>query len=650
MNNNILSSIALFSELYKNNNDVFHIIAQFIKASINIECQYTFTDTDMLNMLERNFNITIPQPLVSYILRNKLKEEIKRSTGQYVVNDPSSLNGRQFSEQQRNLQNDYENIFIGLYTYIETIKAHRLEDSEKGKIKTDFINYLLKQGSSDYLDLFSAFIVSNQYQKNFTEKLNLVTEGLVVYSGIQYKSPEDINQLGNWKNSLTIYLDTEQLFNLAGYNDEYYKKTFDDFYNLVTEVNRKSGRKIIFLKYFEEIQIEVEKYFLIAERIVLGKDQLIPGRLAMINILNGCRDEFDVKTQKSRFFKLLQDYGVNLDSETTSKDIWNIGSQEVLQNIEKDLKTKKINYNEDEAVRYLSIFSKINSLRNGSNKAPVEKCGYIFLSANSFVRYLSCFEDVKQDRSTPFATDIDYVTSKIWFVLQKSFTKETTPISFDIIARSQLVLKSHYDNTIHERYEELIAKDMPTEAKIDIYKDLHCKGTLSAKDINYDSLPSIISFIEMPNIDALLEEKSIHKAKLEEAEKIKSQFNVEKDAKQDAERKASIFEQENLRLAEENKKKDRINRGLLYAPIKKRIRQRVCWQFIGIYTIIVVIVGILLLVIYWLKHDNDTTLAVIGVLLSIIFFILPFIKGFRRLISSNFRSVSVKRYKDILKK
>ena len=114
MNNNILSSIALFSELYKNNNDVFHIIAQFIKASINIECQYTFTDTDMLNMLERNFNITIPQPLVSYILRNKLKEEIKRSTGQYVVNDPSSLNGRQFSEQQRNLQNDYENIFIGL--------------------------------------------------------------------------------------------------------------------------------------------------------------------------------------------------------------------------------------------------------------------------------------------------------------------------------------------------------------------------------------------------------------------------------------------------------------------------------------------------------------------------------------------------------
>lgn len=246
MNNNILSSIALFSQLYKNNNDVFHIIAQFIKASINIECQYTFTDTDMLNMLERNFNITIPQPLVSYILRNKLKEEIKRNTGQYVVNNPASLNGRQFSEQQRNLQNDYENIFVGLYTYIETIRTQKINDIEKNIIKTDFINYLLKQGTSNYLDLFSAFIVSNQFSQDFTNKLNLVTEGLVVYSGIQYKSPEDISQLGNWKSHLTIYLDTEQLFNLVGYNDEYYKKIFDDFFNLVTEINRKAEKKSYF--------------------------------------------------------------------------------------------------------------------------------------------------------------------------------------------------------------------------------------------------------------------------------------------------------------------------------------------------------------------------------------------------------------------
>lgn len=381
----------------------------------------------------------------------------------------------------------------------------------------------------------------------------------------------------------------------------------------------------------------------------MGKDQLIPGRLAMLNILNGCRDEFDVKTQKSKFFKLLQNNGISLDRETYVKDIWNIGSQDVLDHIERDLKAKKIDYNEDEAVRYLSIFSKVNSLRNGSNKIPFERCGYIFLSANSFVRYLSCFENVKQDGCIPFATDIDYVTSKIWFALQKSFTKETTPITFDIIARSQLVLKSHYDNTIYERYEELIAKDMPSEAKIDIYKDLHYKGTIAAKDINYDSLPEIISFIEMPNIDVLLEEKSIHKAKLEEAEELKSQFELEKDAKQEAERKATIFEQENLRLCEENKKKDRVNRGLLYTPIKKKIRRDICWQFIGIYTIAILITGTILLCIYWLKQDTDTTLAIVGLLLSIVFFILPFIKGFRRLILSKFREKSVKRYKTRLK-
>lgn len=53
MNNNILCSIALFNELYKSSsNNVFTIIAEFIKAAISIDKTMSFTDVDIANKLE----------------------------------------------------------------------------------------------------------------------------------------------------------------------------------------------------------------------------------------------------------------------------------------------------------------------------------------------------------------------------------------------------------------------------------------------------------------------------------------------------------------------------------------------------------------------------------------------------------------------
>lgn len=135
--------------------------------------------------------------------------------------------------------------------------------------------------------------------------------------------------MGLWKTQLTIYLDTEHLFNLGGLNDSLYEKIFNEFYTLIQDINSSSKTNLISLKYFEETQDEIDEYFDIAESIILqGKKQLNPSKVAMINILNGCKDISDVLRKKSLFQTKIQTAGIQVETEIKiSPFIWNITDQ-----------------------------------------------------------------------------------------------------------------------------------------------------------------------------------------------------------------------------------------------------------------------------------------------------------------------------------
>ena len=87
-----------------------------------------------------------------------------------------------------------------------------------------------------------AFIIQNQSNLHIRNCLNLIREGVILYQGIRYTS--EVDELGKWDSNLVIYLNTEYLFNVLGYNGILFKEIFDDFFKLVSEINNLSLKEV----------------------------------------------------------------------------------------------------------------------------------------------------------------------------------------------------------------------------------------------------------------------------------------------------------------------------------------------------------------------------------------------------------------------
>lgn len=389
MDNNILCSIALFNELYKSNaNNVFTIIAEFIKAAISIDRMVSFTDVDIANKLDSLFNIKAPKSVIKHTLKHQFNGIITKKDGVYVVSS-DFVNDDAINKQLEALKRSYNLIFDSLCDYISCIETRSIDTAEKDKIKEEFIDFVVNKECRTYQNIISAFIIQHKGEDAFVKALNDVSQGIVVFTGIQYSEAEELTQRGKWEDEITFFLDTEQLFNLGGLNDEYYHQISLDLIGVIREINHASGRNIIKLRYFPEAQREIDAFFGTAECIIEGKAQFNPSKIAMGNILNGCKDAFDIKAKKSQLYSDLKGMGVICDDSTTIKPMWNVGDQELLKKIEHELKRKHSEYDEDKVVAYFDIFSKINTLRNGNSQMPFEKVKYVFISANNLAHYIA---------------------------------------------------------------------------------------------------------------------------------------------------------------------------------------------------------------------------------------------------------------------
>ncbi|WP_289019317.1 hypothetical protein [Desulfobacter postgatei] len=192
----------------------------------------------------------------------------------------------------------------------------------------------------EYSDYISGFIIENKQSIDFRQQLNKIREGVVLYSGITYSSNSNLNELGSWNTELTVYLDTEILFHFIGYNGELPKALFNDFFQYVKEINSKSPNRLIKLKYFREVEDEIEKFFDKAKYILAKKDILRPNITAMISVLNGCKHPSDVLAKKSDFYCFLRTHDIRLEEAVECLDKsnyeFNIIDQGVIEKISKE--------------------------------------------------------------------------------------------------------------------------------------------------------------------------------------------------------------------------------------------------------------------------------------------------------------------------
>lgn len=337
----LMASLAVFGDLYEQKKDIHEVLAEFILQIIKEEKLHEVTSGQIVQFLREKFDFEIPNAIVKKAMN--CSSLLKYEKGKFLIEDRSLLNN--YDSTKQNTQLALQNAIIEkLFKYISTEKNIELTDKIRKQIEAEFCGLILdKNLSNGYSDLIGAFIVKNETDVQFISDMQKVREGVIIHTGLKYSA--DSSFFDVWKKKFTIYLNTESLFHLAGYNGLLHKELFYEFFNLIREIN--SSKKLIYLKYFKETRIEIDSFFEKAEHLIENKESMDPSGDAMREILKGCDKKREVILKKQVFDEMLKTNGIFEEQEMpeiTDEEnyLYNIDTSELRESMELDICMMKL--------------------------------------------------------------------------------------------------------------------------------------------------------------------------------------------------------------------------------------------------------------------------------------------------------------------
>lgn len=521
-----LASLAVFRELYNLEKDIYSIISEFLSELIVSTSKHSFNLTEITSELNITYDFSIPEAVIKTSL-NRLPF-LSKLNGIYSVENLAEIKSKQLNNKKDSIQESNEKIIGNLFNFIENQENKILSEKDKKEIVHSLISFLIDSANgNNYSEYISAFIISNQDDEYFKNRLNTIKEGVVLYSGIKFNN--NINELGQWKSDLTIFIETEILFHFAGYNGVLYQTLWNDFFEYVKEINRKHPNRIK-LKYFGDVKGEIERFFKKAEYIIEGKDKPNPKITAMNTILNGCDSPADIVSKKAQFFQNLKTCGIQEDDFkdyfNESNYQYNIVDQNIIDNISKELGINNVS-------DYLRFLNYVSIRRKEANENNFENIGYILLSGNSNTLQIAWNENIKVYGQVPLATTLSFLTNKFWFKLNKGFGKDNFPTTFDVVTKAQIVLSNQINESVGRKYDDLqlkfknglLTQDQAKASIIELRKQ-----SKKPEEIRDEDISSILDSISEDSLESFLKEqehfKSEAKKEALENKKLKEDLTI----------------------------------------------------------------------------------------------------------------------------
>ena len=513
-NNKLLASLAVFRSLDKEGKTINEILSEFLIDIIKSQHLHQFTASEISSLLDELYDFQIPDAVIRTAL--KKIDFVSVSHHQYAVSDITRLIEYNLEEKQSAMLDEYNKILDKLYIYIENKQKLSLSYDDRKKVEQAFTNFVLDNvidnGFSDYI---SAFIIDNKDDQNFMTNLETMKEGVILYTGLKFNPHMSLNSA--WKEKFTIYLNTEIIFHLAGYNGTLYQLLFKDFYNLVKEANKNFP--YIQLKIFKETKQEIESFFYAAEKIIKGDSALTASSPAMRILVNGSKNSIDILAKKAQLFELLKTSGIiEEDNEVIyeSKNYkFNLSEKAVIEKYERKTDERfTLDYIQD-------IYKKLNYIsikRAEREKNNFEYIGYILLTENSIINMVAWDEEIKSQGDVPLATNLQFITNKLWFKLNKGFGTGDYPVSFKVITKAQILLASHLSDRLHKEYKELQNNvkngGMNESVALTVLFELRNRSKMPEELFNSD-MTSVLATITEKKLDdyALKYENTVKKAK-----------------------------------------------------------------------------------------------------------------------------------------
>ena len=445
--------------------------------------------------LRECFEIDAYESVLKTVIRNRLKKSITSTNGKYHT-EPSAEALKDFDRRLSVQDTEDRPVFDALIAYSRSSTSQRIHDQD---IIEGFTKFLLTDFRQDAGHIFSRFMLSEENDKE--------SEPNYIISGLKdITESTDLNTIGSWTTQLTIYLDTEELFSVYGYNGDLHSRILNDFLSLVREANKR--KKYIQLKYLDETKNVIDGYFKQAERIINKLDRP-DGKPAMNTILSRCQDKGDVLEERGKFYAFLQASDIEYDERSICVDDMNgnLQTTDNLDAIQTDAASSSLTISEEDIVKYLRIFSIINGKRRSIHKSSFEKCQCVLLSESSIPKFISRHSSIREGTNFTYSTTMDYAISRLWFRLHKGIMRNQTPASLDVMNRVKLVMTSLLHRSVVDKYDELRTKSYDDDTRIHIYNEIRAYE-MHPEDITDANIDDIVGFIEIKDVETLRREKA----------------------------------------------------------------------------------------------------------------------------------------------
>jgi hypothetical protein len=431
---------------------------------------------------------------------------------------------------------------------IKYVKDKNREINEE-KLTREFTSFLLDDSfNGDYSSIISEFIIENNIDSDFLKNINQIKEGAVLFSGINYTS--DISKL-TWKNSINLYVETEILFHLAGYNGIFFQKLANDMFQLINEMNQKSNKRIISIRYYKEVSEDIDHFFGTAEEIVKGNKIVDIGNVAMDEIVRDCSTPADVINKRAKFTNILKQHSVSeadsLNYYSTEYHNFNIESQEIVEKygLATENKEKYLKH-----LNYTNILRKKDDI-NSENLSLKESKHLVITEVGKILQMANDFNKENEDFNAPLAISMSSLTNRLWFDLNKGFGSEHLPSTFNILEKSRLVLSNILTQKVAKQYDKV--------------KESYKKGELSEDDLNENIIelrkkmmkPEDIDREQLNNIDDIIKPNGLEIYKSGKERLEKKLKKLEHDNKvRELDRQKVVEEKKRAEKEVENSKKE----------------------------------------------------------------------------------------------
>ena len=450
-----MAALAVFRTLYDRKKNIYDVIAEFAKLDIVQHDRQSFFTHEMAGWLNEAYGMNVPDAVVERVL-TRLKFVKKVGSRQYVVDnsDAAKKGVEKLKSEMQEAESARQMLIEALVRYTAERKNESLSDGDREQLSKDFYSFVIDTAAvgTKYGDTISSFVVSISNDEAMRNAMNAVRQGVIVYEGLSY-STTGYGQIDALDQPITLYLDTEVVFDMMGFNGELYKKVFDEFYAYAQQINQRNKKCTIRFRCFGETYDDIEKYFASAEAVVRRESQLDFTRPAMMHITERCHESYQVAELKGELYTQLAKRNVTRDGQDDYCDSGNaqytIESNDAIEKYSGE-------YDADSVSRTLHLLSCISIKRKGRSPKTFRNIGHVLVTRKTLAFRLSKDREVTIGKSLPLAMDMFGLTNQFWMALNKGIAIDSNlPTSFDVVTKARMALGAIISETVSNQFKKI---------------------------------------------------------------------------------------------------------------------------------------------------------------------------------------------------